>query len=239
MEKDLVDIVMEKKYIELSEQERKSLSEYCNSEAEYDQMREVFLGVEMLKVAPPTPKAETKKSLDDLFDQTYPRVAPVWYMSVLTAVVPKDKPVYRQPLLQIAAVGLLLLLVYPLFNYKVDEPVQMAEVSVPKEDKVVPALEKENEVKEEESKEFRFGGMVSPVVEGENEEELRSAMAEVEELETTVPASTGFAFSAPGSTHPDGVFIGNASAASEEIDLALSQPASEEPELFDLLTAAF
>ncbi|NRA11632.1 MAG: hypothetical protein HRT57_06735, partial [Crocinitomicaceae bacterium] len=116
MEKDLVDIIMEKSYIELSANEKAELGEYCSSESEYNQMKDVFHGVEMMQVEIPTPRKETKESLDSLFDSSFPKAAPVWYMSALAVIVPKEKAVHRQPLLQIAAIGLLAFLAYPFFN---------------------------------------------------------------------------------------------------------------------------
>ena len=54
-------------------------------------------------------------------------------------------------------------------------------------------------------------------------------VASAEPMAADPNTSTGFgaAASAPGAGHPDGVFV------------AVSQPASDEPEMFDLLTATF
>ena len=223
MEKDLVDIVMEKSYIELTPDERSELSEFCNSESEFNQMKEVFQGVEMMQFETPTPRKETKESLDSLFDQTHPKVAPIWYMSVLGAVVPKEKPVHRQPLLQIAAVGLLLLLVYPFMNPSVEESApQLAQA----------------EVVQKETGDVQTNTKAAEPVKIEQEPEPADiVLAEVVEPKSIVtkdPIGGSMAASSGASVdpkHPDGVFEG--------AEIAFSQPASAEPEMMDLLTATF
>jgi len=43
MKKDLIDTIMEKEFIEMSNAERKELEEFCTTESEYIQMKEVFV----------------------------------------------------------------------------------------------------------------------------------------------------------------------------------------------------
>lgn len=228
MKKDLIDTIMEKDFHALTDVERKELAAFCSSEDEYNQMKDVFIGVEQMKVAPLQPKAETKQRLDDLFDSTYPKVAPIWYSSMFAVVVPKGKPVHRQPLAQIAAIALLCLLLVPFWDTNstiVDKPIQVAEAS-PVEVNTSP----NNDVTE------------SPVVEVSDVEPVKvetkgvqSAAAPVLIASAAEPIPSDFngiidLASSPGTTgsnHPDGVFV------------AVSQPASENPEMFDLLTATF
>lgn len=235
MKKDLIDTIMEKDYHALTASEREELKSFCNSEDEYNQMKEVFIGVEGMSWEHPKPKAETKQRLDELFDNTYPKAAPVWYSSVLTVVVPKDKPVHRQPLAQIAAIALLVLLTVPFWNSEVqinDKPVQMAqadvvdqeaaassETAVPVKDKPVAEAENETAVNVRVAEDFPAtpqpepGGRVasaSAAGSGAIAENRFNSLAE-----------------AAADEHPDGVFV------------AVSQPASEEPEMLDLLTATF
>jgi len=67
MKKDLIDTIMEKEFIELSNAERKELEEFCTTESEYIQMKEVFISVEAMPLDNPTPRKETKEKLDELF----------------------------------------------------------------------------------------------------------------------------------------------------------------------------
>jgi hypothetical protein len=124
------------------------VSELCSNEEEFIHMKQVFSQMSGFTEETITPKAETKESLDALFAQTYPRATPVWYSSILAVIVPKEKPIYRQPLMQLAAVALLLLLVVPLFNQDLvlQEP-RMAKLEVPSESTEV--VQDENSIETE------------------------------------------------------------------------------------------
>ena len=256
MKKDLIDTIMEKEYNELSAAERAELQEFCSSESEYTQMKEVFASVEAMKFETPQPRKETKERLDNLFAETYPKAAPIWYSSVGAAILPKDKPLHRQPLMQIAAVGLLLVLIYPLWNARLSEspkPNQSASVeqkatseSEPKSKSTTAEAEP---VKDETSNE---DALTQDLVASNLSSESRADVVPPAEpgglfgdaspaTSATVSAGTTstFAFTnasvndmttfagSPVAEHPDGVFV------------AVSQPASDDPELFDLLTTTF
>lgn len=221
---------MEKDYIELSVSEKTELAEFCSSEAEYNQLKEVFVEAEMMQFETLTPKKETKKSLDSLFDETYPKVAPIWYMSVLATVVPKEKALHRQPLMQIAAVGLLFLLMFPFFNSsEVDRPSQVAEVQ-----------QEEPSAKKEPRSAAPIANKLSQeiVVDDVTDEVIDDPVVIASVTPTdTRGAAIGSASSIPGPDHSDGVFAGvNDLALSQP---AFSQPASSQPEMLDLLTATF
>jgi len=249
MKKDLIDTIMEKEYHALTTAERDELRSFCASEEEYNQIKEVFVGVERMTWENPTPKAETKQRLDELFDNTYPKAAPVWYSSILTVILPEDKPIHRQPLAQVAAIALLVLLTVPFWNSEVtpiEQPVQMAsnEIVEPNasennnndsavnEKPVVTDGEKDAETSqtvlvdsksETTSSEIEMSELAAArvgVASTEASGIVSSAPSEVDKL-------ASFAANEPGTKHPDGVFI------------AVSQPASETPEMFDLLTATF
>lgn len=223
MKRDLIDTIMEKKFHELTDVEREELKSYCADEDEYNQMKEVFVGMESMSWEHPQPAIETKQRLDDLFDSTYPKVAPVWYNSVLTVVVPKGKPIHRQPLAQIAAIALIALLLIPFWNSN-------SEVVQPK-----PADQQMAQVEEKERGAESQEVQAEPVIEeAENESILEEVPVDIVSEPTVLVASAAtvstdpaLVASAPNSNHPDGVFI------------AVSQPANETPEMFDLLTATF
>lgn len=221
MKKDLIDTIMDKEFNELSVLEKVELKEFCTTEEEYNQMKDVFVGVEAMNLETPKPKKETKESLDNLFADTYPKAAPIWYSSFGATIMPKDKPVYRQPLMQIAAVALLLVMIYPFWSSDVVQNPQqptVAKVEDKIEDQspepkvqvaeVIPATQPEETIEEQ------------PVTTRSISSTVLTPVAE-----PTIVASVA----ATGMTepHPDGVYV------------ALSQPASEDPELLDLLTTTF
>lgn len=264
-----MDIVKEKEFIELTAADRAELGELCSSEDEYNQIKSMFVGMSAMDWSNPTPKAETKASLDDLFAQTHPKAAPVWYNAPLAVLVPKGKPFYRQPLVQVAAVGLLVLLAYPFVNSTALEAKSNQVAALEKEMTASEAEKDEVEVNSESPKEEEVDEQVVPKVqrqdalEGKMKETVISApapspapvplttsatvtrdisgvdfsvalsgtMDEVEPIRGRASETT-IAFSQPGSTHPDGVFVGG-------LPELLSVPASENPAVFDLLTATF
>ena len=222
MKKDLIDTIMEKEFHALTDVEREEMASYCTTEEEYNQMKEVFVGMEQMTWDHPQPKAETKQRLDDLFDSTYPKAAPVWYSSALALVVPKEKPVYRQPLVQIAAIAIIALLLVPFWNSNSDmvDPIQapqeLAQAETPKVDKAPEVVPEPVNVIEQDDPIFKADG-------GSDANDPTILLASAE----PVAADPAAGSSGAGGTHPDGVFI------------AVSQPASESPEMFDLLTATF
>lgn len=217
MKKDLIDTIMEKEFHELSADERAEIQSFCATEEEFNQARDVFTRVEAMAFETPTPKVETKERLDDLFHQSYPKVAPIWYMSVAAVVVPKNKVFYRQPLLQVAAIGLLFLLIYPVWTSEVvsnDAPQQqVAQAEIPEKDTPIEVKEIRNDAPAPVAE--------TPVVD-EKVERTQLATVDSEPVMQDLTAAT------PGSTeHPDGVYV------------SYSQPASQEPEMLDLLTTTF
>lgn len=268
-----MDIVKEKEFIELTAADRAELGELCSSEDEYNQIKSMFVGMTAMDWSNPTPKAETKASLDDLFAQTYPKAAPVWYNAPLAVLVPKGKPFYRQPLVQLAAVGLLVLLAYPFVNSIALDGNSNQVAALEKEMTASEAEQDEVETNSETTKEVELTEQVAPksqrqdVIENKKKEivipvppsspapssvpvpltsnatvtrdisgmDFSVAFSEtVDEMEPMRGrvSETTVAFSQPGSTHPDGVFVG-------DLPELLSVPASENPAVFDLLTATF
>ncbi|GAB5418638.1 MAG: hypothetical protein Crog4KO_03950 [Crocinitomicaceae bacterium] len=228
MKKDLIDTIMEKEFHMLSDAERKELATFCDSEDEFNQMKDVFIGVEQMRFEQPKPKAETKQRLDDLFDSTHPKMAPIWYSSMFAVIIPREKPVHRQPLAQIAAIALLALLLVPFWstnNVPEEAPILATETvenkpNVPSNNGVTsPAVAEVKDVTPADSDVRNTEPVSNPV--------LVASAAEPVSVEPMTGAAATATAGAPGSDHPDGVFI------------AVSQPASENPEMFDLLTATF
>lgn len=233
MEKDIVDIVKEKAFIELSEHERAELKEFCATEDEYNHLKHVFMSVEAMPANDPQPKKETKDQLDHLFHQTHPKSAPVWYNSVLTVIIPKEKPIYRQPLLQVAAVALLVLLTVPLFNSNLtntSDKLAVVDMELLEEKDEVEVVT--NEVVSEDQPELKEEEIAT------NHELLQErnqqiTFTDMSEDEISVAPVTAMNAEPAVSDHPDGVFVGSVETISYSI------PTNEQPELLDLLTTAF
>ncbi len=247
MERDLVNIIAEKKFNELSKEELAELMNYCANEEEFDQMKEVFLSVSALKPEMFEPSKKVKDDLDALFDQTYPKASPVWYMSILTAVVPKDKSFVHQPLVRVAAVALLLIMIYPLINKSIlvkdDQKLAKLEQSDEAEMNSVSEQTSEdanNEFEPKANASDQNDGAQATTASGESMElDSRDALGRSESLsssdEIDVVAGSA-AFSTSSWSHPDGIFE---PARDEEMTGSESLSASKAPKLLDLLTATF
>lgn len=134
MERDIFNIIEEKEFHELTAAEREELQEMCTTEDEYNNLKMVLSQVHEMQ--PEMPADATKESLDNLFaQQSYPKAAPIWYNSVLTVLVPKDRKWHQQPLVRIVAILLLVLAVVPFFNNsQLENPVQVAQNEVAQEE---------------------------------------------------------------------------------------------------------
>jgi len=261
-----MDIVKEKEFIELSEVERAELGELCSSEEEFNQMKAMLASIGAVNWSNPTPRAETKESLDHLFAQKHSKAAPIWYNAPLAVITPKNKPFYRQPLIQAAAVGLLIFLAYPFVksNVMTSDTTQVA------------ALEKENtssemnEMEAQESEDVQnsqeveliervetsAGNEAASLREMERDEVEMTVLRESNALSPAPSAATDkyFALStvttdlaAERSTLRDASISDATAPVSDHPDgifigdekEIFSVPASHEPAVFDLLTTTF
>ncbi len=116
MNKELVEIVVNKSFVELSMNEKEQLFEWCSDEEGFDQLKNVFIEVELMKKQTiENVRPSTKEKLDLLFTEKYKvGAAARWNSSIEKLVYPFDKPFHRRPIIQIAALLLLLLLAFPL-----------------------------------------------------------------------------------------------------------------------------
>lgn len=230
MEKELVEIVLQKSFIELSNDERIALSEWYTSEEEYDQLRNVFLEVERMKAnQTASVRPETKKSLDAIFSEKHHKAPVFWNNSIMTLIYPVEKPLHKRPLIQVAAAALLFLFTYPMINQdNVNPKVQIAQSDM-----------KKTEIKKEVESSQKIPSKAESISQSQDNSNLidRSASVEVnEESEITISvaaetlSTTTSVHSAVN--HPDGVFEG-------EIISVFSEPVSEDPEILDLLTVTF
>ena len=239
MKKDIIDIVAEKEFMELTSEERTELNEFCANEQEYNQLKNVLLNVSSLKVESVTPRKETKASLDRLFDTSFPRSAPLWQSSVLAAVIPRNKPLYMQPLMHIAAVALLLILVVPMFQKEINTTkTPIAKIENNNTEQLIVPLKQEQKDVETQTENT---AVPIPVEKEANEIEEESVPIRSDldfsgiSVSDNLPVVAGSGFSEVSVTdHPDGVFSGDL-----ETEVAFSQPASASEDLLDLLTATF
>lgn len=241
MEKELIDLIAEKNFDQLNSNDRAALGDWCDSEEEFQQMKDLFFGLEVLKKESRVePKLETKKSLDDIFASVHEAPKTIlWYNSLWLTVYPREKAFIRRPLIQVAAAIVLIVLISPLLfqsklvtdkaQYakneikKIDEPIIQEPVTDQSESKVqkqAESLHLENQV------EVAFAEDLSTRSIDFIEDRR---MVEMETFSAVAPsvAASGVTFD-----HPDGIFIADNS-------ITYSQSAKDQPGLLDLLTATF
>lgn len=254
MEKEITDLFREKTFHELNELEREQLAELCESEEEFEQMRNLFAGIEAIKAEEFKPKAETKASLDALFAAQAQKRPVIWYNSLLIALYPQDKPIQRRPLIQIAAALVVVLLAIPFLNKE-----KLVQESTP-----IAKVEKKEAVKTNDESSTKSAvtengsGTKSPIQSFEQQnftqpESQSGATIEKEDQQmlTTIsdislaesrPEDLEVAMAAPSAksetvtvakdfNHPDGVFSGTV--------ISYSKSVKQQPAVLDLLTAAF
>lgn len=250
MKKDLFDIIREKSFEELTDAERAEVSEMAGDAEAYTELQGFMEEVDVIASEKVVPSSKVKGDLDDLFDQVHGQRKYAWYMSFAAVIVPKEKPLYQQPLFYAAAVLLLVLLVVPFANKNLSNTTEvLAQNEMVQEESVI--QEDENvEIPVSTNVETRSSNEQAKsevVMEDANRaDEMRSvelAFAEEEKIEEEVSAvefdmsvtaapSVSIATTVAGN-HPDGVFEDWATESN------FSVPASKQPELLDLLTATF
>ncbi len=98
MEKELIDIVKTKKFVELSSTERSNLSEWVQTEEDFESMKFLYLGMEEM-LEKTYPSENVKSSLDKLFAETHPQ--PSFFAGLLLFLFPPQKSVWFKPGFQI------------------------------------------------------------------------------------------------------------------------------------------
>jgi len=226
MEKDIIEIITEKEYKTLTQEELHSISELCTNEVDFIQLKATFKSIYNLDQDVPTPRASTKNSLDDLFAKTYHKATPVWYSSITPVVIPKDKKFIQQPLLKVAAILLLLIIAVPFLTQNIEvKKDQLAEVQIKTEKKDQDL----NKIEVPVVKEVESGSDATEEIQGSNQSngiQVRSVGSSVAAIGATSGAIQ------PGSNHPDGVFVAS-------VDETVSMAVSFQPDVLDLLTATF
>ena len=251
MERDILDIIVDKEFHDLTTLEKQELKEFCSTKAEFEELKIAVLGMNAVQFETPQPKAKTKQKLDDLFMQTYPKAPVLWYNSVFLAILPKEKPFYRQPLLQVAALLLVLFLVVPIMNSPVlDVSEKVAKLELDKTDKEADIVIKEDDsnvdlIDDVESE--VSGNTIIETNERLDQEESPTLFASREVdvmvsdsiepcpgLHSLMQTSLKTINDSADSEHPDGVFSG---IANERVNY--STDASDTDDLLGLCTVTF
>tara|TARA_B100000508_G_scaffold132802_1_gene122057 strand:+ start:7274 stop:8143 length:870 start_codon:yes stop_codon:yes gene_type:complete len=146
MEKNIENIIRSKRFIELTDQERELIKEWAASEEEFDQLKHVFIATDVFN----TEQEETlnptiKQRLDVRFKDKYDQRRLVWYNKLWLFLWPEDTTIVRKPLVQLAAIGLITIMVTPfLFQNDTQNRHVASNEKTPQEERLIE--EKEAEV---------------------------------------------------------------------------------------------
>lgn len=252
MKKDLFDIIKSKSYDELTDSERVEVGEMAEDAMSYDNLKKFMSDVDAMSKDQIVPSSKVQSNLNELFDQVHGQRRYAWYMSFAAIVIPKEKPLHKQPLFYAAAILLLALLVVPFSNVNLDDSSNvLAQQEVMDEESMTMSQQKEFSIEEEavstnvtrlaeneqQNSEVVMQDAVSTStrnIEGlaQQDEFLAEEITVVTDF-NSVPVSVTAVPTSAGMAHPDGVFDNWANESNFSI------PASKQPELLDLLTATF
>jgi len=242
MEKDTVEKIKNKSFFELSQEERRDMKELFTNEEEFNEIKAMFIQMDKLTVDSFKPSKNVKEELDHIFVQQY---AATQSKSFLALIVPKNKPFYRQPLVQLAAMALLILLVVPVFNSPlVEETIQVAKIE---EKENIENIEKDNlnNVKSDSLEQFKKSAEleldeeVSKIHSDQLTEERTEKMQVLQPQilpgpDESTPAASVKAEQAIEFNHPDGIY------QEDNEHIAFTSVSVEESnDLLDLLTTTF
>jgi hypothetical protein len=118
MEKKIQDIIENNTFDQLSEQSLLELKDWCTTKDEFNQLKHLFETLSTIQQKEAlAPKKQTKESLDALFMKKHSMGKSASLSnSILRTIYPIDKEFYKRPLVQLAALIVIVLLVVPFMN---------------------------------------------------------------------------------------------------------------------------
>ena len=118
MEKKIQDIIENNTFDQLTEQSLLELKDWCTTRDEFNQLKSLFETLSTLQQKSNLePKKQTKESLDALFMKKHSMGKSASLSnSILRTIYPIDKEFYKRPLVQLAALIVIVLLILPFLN---------------------------------------------------------------------------------------------------------------------------
>lgn len=105
MTKEIENIILNKKFFELTAEEKNLIQEFAETEVDFEQLKFVFTQINEIKRAEkPSVDEAVKAKLDVLFDKTYNQNRLVWYTKLWLFLWPEEARFYARPLVQFATV---------------------------------------------------------------------------------------------------------------------------------------
>ena len=150
MEDQLMEIFKRKSFSELTIKELENFKELYSTEEEYENLKSFYSQLHLYKTNQPFgTHYMTKGNLDELFAKEHSK------KGIIQRLFPSDKSFYLNPILQVAALLVVVFLIYKLNKETtIDEPqLAVLETNDKKETKIKSGENKESTIKNEEAKE--------------------------------------------------------------------------------------
>jgi hypothetical protein len=130
METELIELICQREYHELSAKEKKALLNWCSSEEAFRELKILFVRIQQLNAMQEiSPNPHTKRRLDALYAKQYPkRFSTRWNLNGLNGMYPINKPLYLRPLIQVAAVVMISLLSLPFLFTSDKQTIKLAKL---------------------------------------------------------------------------------------------------------------
>lgn len=117
--KQAEEIILSKKYFELSDSERALVKELASNEEEYESMRWFLMGMnEEFSAQKIEPSNSLREGVMAHLKQKQPAPKGIWLNGVSAFLFPEGKKFYQYPALQIAAVAVLFVSIIAIYNNK-------------------------------------------------------------------------------------------------------------------------
>lgn len=174
MEKEIENIILNKSFIELDTHEKELISEWASTEDEYSQLKSVFQAADLFKERQNKElNPVIKQRLDVRFKEKYNKERLVWYNKLWLFLWPENSGIVKKPLLQLAAVGLVLLIVTPFLIQNPAGNQHLAMNDQPSKEEVVNMQDKSEEVAQTAEKENELS---------QKQDDLNSSQPEIDNL---------------------------------------------------------
>jgi hypothetical protein len=245
--------ILGKSYADLTLVEKAEIAEMCTSEEEFMHLKQVFAAVDAMaeQTSKQEPLPQTKQKLDELFYQTYQSKGVLWYNTLWTALYPADKSWYQRPALQLAAVFVLLIALYPVWNNQraFSEEKMMARLETPQE--TITAVSPEPGEAKPEKPEYKMDQLqeAPPVAADEAYTVSANSTANYDvaapspiQFSRTDAAAEHVSWNAMEkaiSNHPDGIFLEDADSENGMYNREAVYSLDENLAVLDILTATY
>lgn len=260
MTKEIENIILNKKFFELTAEEKNLIQEFAETEVDFEQLKFVFTQIKEIKRAEkPNVDEAVKANLDVLFDKTYSQKRLVWYNKLWIFLWPEETRFYARPLVQFATVVALIISVVTFVPFsekqqlalndprtdaqeenRLKQEVMERSVIDTKEEAVEQPIEKSSDAKALESALNQKGG-------GWELEGLKSEVSEDVKVSDQLASPSALLFATYSSNNQVSQEAEYTIGANDDVSLTRSVTTAhtkalspkDKPELFDILTALY